>query len=127
MKTFKIFLAFIFLSFVSIPIMAQETIDDQLSIETLFASFAGLVAGLPILIEVVKGVVKPTTKLITWITSFVTGIIVSMAGWFFNLGFFLNIDWWQALSIGILATLAANGLFDSGFYTWVLQKIGLKQ
>jgi len=123
MKNFvKYFIALLAL-FIAIPIMAAGEVG--FSPDSLFASFVALVAGIPLVVEAIKGLVKPDSKTIIQIISWITGIAVTMFGWWLNLGFLEGLLWWNALVIGFFASLAANGIYDTGFYEWFLKQIGI--
>jgi len=123
MKNFvKYFIALLAL-FIAIPIMAAGEVG--FSPDSLFASFVALVAGIPLVVEAIKGLVKPDSKTIIQIISWITGIAVTMFGWWLNLGFLEGLLWWNALVIGFFASLAANGIYDTGFYEWLLKQIGI--
>ena len=60
------------------------------------------------------------SSLATQIVSWVTGLVVTMVGWIFNLGFLNDLEWWMAILYGLGASLAANGIFDTGFIEWFI-------
>lgn len=109
--------------FVAIPLFAAD--GSAVDPESLFASFAALVAAIPLIVEAVKSLFKPDSKAVTQIISWVTGVAVTMFGWWLNLGFLDGLLWWNALAIGFFASLAANGVYDTGFYEWLLKVLGI--
>ncbi len=93
--------------------------------DSLFTTFVTLVAGIPFIVEAVKGVFNPKDRLLTQLISWGTGIAVTMFGWWFGIGFLHGLLWWNALIIGVFASLAANGVYDTNFYTWLLKTLGI--
>lgn len=90
-----------------------------------FATFAILVASIPVAVEAVKGVFKPVNKTVIQIISWCTGIALTMLAWWLNLGFLEPLIWWQALIVGLFASLAANGVWDVGIYEQILKALGI--
>lgn len=123
MKKFVKYLMAVLALFVAIPLFAADGLP--INPERLFASFALLVAGIPLIVETVKGLLKPDSKTVIQIISWVTGVAVTMCGWWLNLGFLDGLLWWNALAIGFFASLAANGVYDTGFYEWLLKVLGI--
>lgn len=116
----KLFMLFMLL-IIAIPTFAS----DGSQIESVFLSFAALVAVIPLIVESVKSFLKPKNKLFIQIISWLTGIAVTMLGWWFSLGFLDGLLWWNALIVGAFASLAANGVYDTGVYEWVLKLLGI--
>ena len=89
-----------------------------------FETLAALVAATPVITQAVKKIINKdlpswANQLISW----VIGILLTMFGWFFNLGFLEPMTWWAALIVGFGVSLAANGVFDTGFVKWLLELI----
>ena len=123
MKKFLKYFIAIFALFITIPLMAAD--GEAFSPDTLFSSFVALVAGIPLVVEAIKGLFKPDSKTVIQIISWITGVAVTMFGWWLNLGFLEGLIWWNALAIGFFASLAANGVYDTGFYEWLLKQLGI--
>lgn len=125
MKKFVKYLMAVLALFVAIPTFAS----DGSQVDSVFLSFAALVAGIPFIVEGVKPFfkpfLKPKNRLFIQILSWLTGIAVTMFGWWLNLGFLDGLLWWNALVIGFFASLAANGVYDTGFYEWLIKASGL--
>lgn len=107
----------LFLS-VTTVIYAQTTAAENptVSLEIAFATFTGLVAAIPIIVEFLKnlfGKTSETSNTIVQILSWLTGIVVTLIGWYFKLGFLVELEWWMALLYGFGASLAANGVADT--------------
>lgn len=76
-----------------------------------FATVSGIVALTVTFTEIIKrwlGAYDNFARAVSWIT----GFIVSYAGWLMNAGLLDNLQWWQVLIYGFGASLAANGLFS---------------
>lgn len=123
MKKFVKYLMAVLALFVAIPLFAADGLP--VDPESLFASFAALGAAIPLVVEAVKNLLKPDSKTVIQIISWVTGVAVTMFGWWLNLGFLDGLLWWNALAIGFFASLAANGVYDTGFYEWLLKVLGI--
>lgn len=106
---------------IAIPTFAS----DGAQVDSVFLSFAALVAGIPFIVEGVKSFLKPKNRLFIQILSWLTGIAVTMFGWWLSLGFLDGLLWWNALIVGAFASLAANGVYDTGIYEWLLKALGI--
>lgn len=119
MKKFILMLLF----FLPIAVSAQ-TLDSGESTDysSAFATFAALVAIVPFVVQALKKAIPPITNssLAEQIVSWITGIILTMFGWFFHLGFLVDIEWYYALLYGLGVSLAANGIFDTGIIEWII-------
>lgn len=84
-----------------------------------FATFAALVAVIPVVTEFLKKIlsIKPGGGIWTQVLSWATGILLTLAGWFLDLGFLSGLSAWLALLYGAGASLAANGVFDTQIIT----------
>lgn len=85
-----------------------------------FTTFAGLVAIIPFVVEGMKKIFKSISPIVIQIISWITGIVVTVFGWAFHLGFLNGLEWWQALLYGLGVSLAANGIFDTGLIEWIV-------
>lgn len=84
--------------------------------ETAFTTFVALVAAIPVGVEFLKAMFKVNDQTPSWVVqllSWVTGLIMTIFGWYFNLGFLAGITWYWALAYGFGASLAANGVADT--------------
>jgi hypothetical protein len=104
--------------------IAQGTGDvtETTDYEAAFATFAALVAVVPFVVQGIKKLIPSieSSSLWTQVVSWLTGIVITMFGWVFNLGFLNGLEWWQALLYGLGASLAANGIFDTGLIEWII-------
>ena len=111
------------LMFVPALLLAQ-TPDPPTQYESYFATFAALVGVIPFITEWIKGMLNPTGF---WeqFSAWVVGILLSLVGYFLHLGIFIELLWYQAIVVGFAASLAANGVFDTGIVEWILRMLGL--
>jgi hypothetical protein len=107
-----------------VPVMAQEAEVIPPIYEEVFVSFLALVAGIPLVTEFFKRLLN-ASGLAAQIISWVTGVLLALFGFFLNLGIFAPMEIWQALVTGLAASLAANGVFDTGVVEWFLRLIGI--
>lgn len=122
----KFLLSIVMLAMVLVmPAIALGANDGLPDIGNPFVSFLALSAAIPLVAAVVIGVVKPPTGFWTQIVSIVVGIGLTMFGWWFSLGFLAGLLWWHALIVGLSASLAANGIWDTGLYEAILKAIGI--
>ena len=102
---------------------AQTLVPDPVAeYANVFTTFAALVAVIPVVVELIKKLVPAITyrSIVTQIVSWIVGIAVTFAGWYFQLGFLDGISWQTALLYGIGASLSANGVADVGIVQWVI-------
>lgn len=114
----------LFLGLIAFPVLAQP-FEVPEEVTGMFETFTALVVGIPFVVEFVKRVVNPSPGFWTQFVSWVTGIVITVVGGIFNLGFLAGLLWWQWLIVGFLASLAANGVFDTQFPIVVLKKLGI--
>jgi len=113
MKTLISFILILMCSVLTASAQDGTSVSD---FSSFFATFATLVAAIPICVEVIKkliGKTSATKNLYVQIISWVTGIALTMIGWFLNLGFLADLSWIYALVYGLGASLAANGIADT--------------
>lgn len=128
MKHFKFLLSLMALLLLMIvaPVMAQTYTVVNTDFGNVYGSLAALVAAIPVVVEIIK---KFLPKLPSWsiqLISWIVGIGVTMFGWWMNLGFLDNIPWYIALMYGFGASLAANGIADTGLVQWLVGLFGKK-
>ncbi len=122
-----IFTLAIIMLFTSINLFAQGN-GAPIDFQANFLTFTSFVLVVPIVVEFIKRILpKDTSSIAIQIVSWITGVALAMLAWVFNLGFFAEIViWWEALAVGIGASLVANGIFDTGLITWLLSLVGIK-
>ena len=120
MKRLLLILTLVLMTF---PVFAQFDVPEEVT--GMFETFAALVVGIPFVVEIVKRVFSPPAGFWTQLISWATGVVVTIIGGLFELGFLAGLIWWQWILVGFLASLAANGVFDTQFPIWVLKKLGI--
>jgi hypothetical protein len=94
-----------------------------------FITFSALVAVIPVVTEFIKkllGKTSDTNNQLVQVLAWITGIAITMFGWFFHLGFLSGLEWWLALLYGFGASLAANGIADTKIIQAVISLFGKK-
>lgn len=86
-----------------------------------FTSFAAFVAVVPFIVEGFKRAFKTSKGWINIAISWITGVAVALIAHFLALGLFGEFTLVQALVTGFGASLASNGIFDSGVVTKILE------
>jgi len=94
------------------------------SLDGIFATFFTLAAFIPVAFQFIRKTLFPTARgfgvqALSWIA----GILITVAGWFFNLGFLEGLSLWMALLYGAGASLAANGVYDTGLINAVFDAL----
>lgn len=106
----------------------MQAILDVLS--TYFASVAALVAGIVVVSEFINKVTK-LGGLWAWVQSWVVSIFFCLFGAGFNIGIFYDeatMPWyWEGILAGIIAGLAANGIFSIPGVTNVLEMLKIRE
>lgn len=116
MKKFIILSIMMLICTISVFAQVVEPTETPTDYTAVFSTFAALVAFIPIVVEFIKKLFKTTSatnSLIIQISSWVIGIVITMVGWYFKLGFLDGVQWYFALLWGVAASLAANGIADT--------------
>ena len=116
-RIFLIMCTALMLASLSVPAMAQDTAEPP-PVTAGFETFVALVAFIPLLTELLKKALPKASSRVNQIISWATGLVVTCAGWLFGLGFLAGMEWYIMLLYGLGASLAANGVFDTGLITW---------
>lgn len=124
MKTFmKILMLMVIMLLPTTLLFAQDGSGEiPGAFETAFTTFVALVAAIPVVVEFLKNLFGKTKETPDWLVqllSWVTGIAMTMFGWFLNLGFLEGLTWYWALIYGFGASLAANGVADTKIIEWI--------
>jgi len=94
-----------------------------------FETFSALVALtamiIPFVVEIFK-LIPGLPSLAKQIVSWLIGVLAAYLGWQLKLGFLGDLSWYVALLYGLGAGLIANGVFDTGIVTFILETLGLK-
>ena len=121
-KYFKVCIAFMVMLLAPFMLFAADGSDPQVSTD-IFSTFISLVLAIPLVVELVKRVVNTRQKLVNQAISWVTGILLTMGGWYLHLGFLDGLVWYTALIVGCFASLAANGVYDTRLYEYILRAL----
>ena len=124
MKTFMKGLMLIVIMLLSTTLLFAQDGSGEISggFETAFTTFVALVAAIPVVVEFLKTLLKVNTMTPSWVIqllSWGTGIVMTMFGWFLNLGFLDGLTWYWAFIYGFGASLAANGVADTQIIQWM--------
>lgn len=115
----------------SIPVIAQTaaTVPEAEApvYEDIFASLAAIVAGVPVIVEAIRGFWKDMPGWAGMALNWVLGIGICMFGWWQELGFLAGLDWTVALMYGIGAGIAASGFAETGLIQWLISLFARKK
>lgn len=115
----------------SIPVIAQTAATvpeaDTPVYEDIFASLAAIVAGVPVIVETIRGFWKQMPGWVGMALNWVLGIGICMFGWWQELGFLAGLDWTVALMYGIGAGIAASGFAETGLIQWLISLFARKK
>lgn len=121
MKKFVCLLVLFLFSFVSATFAAVTgDVGGAVDYVSVFATFASLVAAIPFVTEALNGLLRITSPVARQIISWLVGALLAMFAWWLGLGFLDGALWWVALMYGLAASLAANGVFDTGLIEWLV-------
>lgn len=117
---------FAFMLFSSTVLFAQDNVLEYMvngeEFTEVFTTFVTLVAVIPVVTEFLKNAFKVnggTPKFLIQLLSWGTGILLTMFGWWFSLGFLAGLEWYYALLYGFGASLASNGVADTKIIQWI--------
>lgn len=121
---FKLSVVFVFMLLSTAVLFAQGGDSPELpsDLSEVFTTFLTLVAVIPVIVEFIKAAISKTehtNNTLILIISWGAGLVVTMFGWFFGLGFLEGIEWYYALLYGFGASLAANGVADTKIIQWI--------
>ena len=115
----------------SIPVIAQTaaTVPEAETpvYEDIFASLAAIVAGVPVIVEAIRGFWKDMPGWAGMALNWVLGIGICMFGWWQELEFLAGLDWTVALMYGIGAGIAASGFAETGLIQWLISLFARKK
>lgn len=115
----------------SIPVIAQTAAtvpEAEIPVyEDIFASLAAIVAGVPVIVEAIRGFWKDMPGWAGMALNWVLGIGICMFGWWQELGFLAGLDWTVALMYGIGAGIAASGFAETGLIQWLISLFARKK
>jgi hypothetical protein len=125
----KLLLLVFLFSAVAFVSHGQGEVGEALNpVSGAFATFAALTAVIPLATEFLKRILFKdgaggfAVQLLSWIT----GIVLTLFGWWLGLGFLSDMSLWMALLYGLGASLAANGVFDTDIITALFDLLRFK-
>ena len=101
-----------------LPSSPEETTHSFMEYVFTFTIFLAVV---PFVVELIKKIVKPTKGGINLLISWLTGVVIAILCFVFDIGVFKDFTLFQAVVTGFGASLATNGVYDSGFVNLVLK------
>jgi len=125
LKMKRMFYVLMMIFVVSLPAFAAETATTT-DFGSIFGSLSALVAAIPIVVELVKKLLPKLPSWVTQLLSWLIGIAITIFGWWMHLGFLNGLPWYLALAYGFGASLAANGIADTGLVQWIIGLFGKK-
>ena len=84
-------------------------------------------AGVPVIVEAIRGFWKDMPGWAGMALNWVLGIGICMFGWWQELGFLAGLDWTVALMYGIGAGIAASGFAETGLIQWLISLFARKK
>jgi len=76
----------------------------------LVLSFGAILGAVYVIVDLIKQYVGPPwVQVVSWLI----GILLSLGGWYLQLGIFVDMTWIFAAVTGFIISLAANGVYDS--------------
>ncbi len=111
----------------AVPLMLFAQASGAVEVSTtnyvgVFATFGSLVVVIPVITEFVKRGLRLDSSTPDWIKqllSWLVGIVVTLFGWYFSLGFLAGIPFLHALIWGFGVSLASNGVADIKIIQWI--------
>lgn len=97
---------------------------EIIDLSQYFGTLPAFVAVVLVLVQFVKGITGLkdfAVQAISWLV----GSIVALAAWYFDLGIFAEVTWYQAVITGVIATLSANGFFKIPVAKTILEYIDI--
>ena len=105
-----------------------KTVISENPFDGIFETFFALVAFIPFVVQFLRTLLFPkATGIAVQIFSWVVGLAITLTGWALNLGFLAGLSIWLAILYGIGASLAANGVYDTGLITAIFKLLGIKK
>lgn len=111
-----------------IPILTFSQIQDPSDpdpgggIGDYFLTFGALVTLIPLVVDVLNQAFK-MSGLVLQVVSWVMGLVLGLIAYFLGLGMFSELSLLNTLLISVGASLAANGLADTGIIRSILNLI----
>jgi hypothetical protein len=129
MKKFLILFSCIMLFFAAstVPLLAQGVEPPEIEVVMGFGSFAALIALIATVTPFITGVIgKFTSKgWVMQVSAWVIALILTLIGWFANIGFLAGEPILTVIATGVGAGLISNGIFDIKIVEEILKFFGL--
>lgn len=97
---------------------------EIIDLQQYFGTLSAFVATVLILVQFIKGITGLKDFAIQAL-SWIIGSIVAVIAWYFDLGIFIDVTWYQAINIGFVSTLSANGFYKIPVATAILEYIDI--
>lgn len=107
----------------------------MVTIEVIFGTIVGYITSMPLVVELIKrswnefvnnNLHIPKWQFTGWsarLMSWVVCILFALIGMWFNIGAFTTLNYFYVVLVGVIAGLAANGIFGIGVITWIANKL----
>ena len=121
----KLLLLCILLFALILPAAAQITGVSPPAVDLLadFTTIAGVAAFTLLIAGWIKTAFKLEGALARWV-SWAVAIVISFVGWYFNIGLFDPLLWWQTIFYGFGIGLVANGIYSAETIQLILSFFG---
>lgn len=108
-------------------VLAQDGNENPVDIAGYFSDITVLVGATVLLVDVLKNTLPNIFKgLVLQIFSWVAGVALAFIGWKLNLGFLAGYTiWWHVGLVGVVMSLAANGVADLNLLRGILSALGI--
>lgn len=124
----------IVLVILSLPLMAQDTVNPPTNWVELFgninvwlASLAGVAAVTVFLAAVLNKLFKITVGIWKQVVAWGVALVLLVVGNVVNLGFMADMNWWQTLIYGVATGFVANGIFDISVIQAILKALKIEK
>lgn len=110
---------------VTMTTFAQGAETDPIDYSAYIMSFAALAGGLPFVVEFFRskiGIRGLGLQLVSWTLGIIVAIICNLI----NVGMFEGLELWEAIVLGFFASLASNGVANTGVITGLLSFFGIQ-
>lgn len=97
---------------------------EIIDLSQYFGTLSAFVATVLILVQFIKGIAGLKDFAVQAL-SWTIGSIVAVVAWYFNLGIFIDVTWYQAIIIGVVSTLSANGFYKIPVAKTILEYIDI--
>lgn len=110
----------------ALPVVAQEIENSIVIPPGIVEYFTTLSALAGAVLVVTQFALKFIHTKFDQYFSWLMAVILSVVGWLFQIGVFVELPWWSIPIYATAAGLAANGLYDINVINWVLNVVFAK-